>query len=333
MKMTDETKRALDAAVVAFLTEVESATRNELLEGAVARMGLTERQMQSHDAAGKYHTMRSYVGNRVDEMARGGALCRRDGRYMLTRDGLAIVEEGRCETQLRALLSKATYSKAELFDALDRHFGADLTSSSRDNAMVHSIAGSILARMVRDGEVSAGADGYALCSPAWEHPNRPMEAESFKTVFLARLHRMGGPFFERFLCNLLEKYYTVTGRTVLVCEVTGGSNDGGIDVVVDTRDGLGFFEHVMVQAKCRERTHVTEKEVREFYGALTALSGSRGIYATTSTFHEGAQRLLDSLDNCVGLDGDKLFALADMVSYGIVKSKKGYCFDEAIFKK
>ena len=333
MKMTADMRVMIDEAITSFLGEVQAAKRNELLDGAVARLGLTERQLQNRDAASKYHTMRSYVGNRVDEMMRNGALCRRDGCYLLTREGLVIVEEGRCESQIRALLAKAAYHKPALFEALDRYFGTDLTLSGRDDAMVHSIAGSILARMVRDGEVSTGADGYFLCSPDQKSTNHPMPPEAFKEAFLARLHRMGGPFFERFLCNLLEKYYTVTGRTVLVCEVTGGSNDGGVDVVVDTRDGLGFLEHVMVQAKCRERSQVSEKEVREFYGALTALSGSRGIYATTSTFHEGAKRLLDSLDNCVGLDGDGLFALADMVSYGIVKSKKGYCFDEAIFKK
>ena len=125
----------------------------------------------------------------------------------------------------------------------------------------------------------------------------------------------------------------MTGRTVLVCEVSGGSSDGGVDVVVDTVDDLGFYEHIMVQAKCRAKNHVTEKEVREFYGALTALSGSRGIYATTSVFHEGAQRLLKTLDNCVGVDGDKLFELVEKTAYGIIREKGGYRFDENIFVK
>lgn len=333
MKITEKLRGTLREAVVAFLTEVESATRSELLDGATARLGLTARQMQNRDASGKYQTLRSYVGNEVDAMERGGSLYRRDQRYMLTRDGLAIVEEGRCEAQIRALLGKASYRKNDLFEALDRHFGADQTASRRDDAMVHSIAGSILAKLVRNGEVSVGDDGYSLCPSESGFSNLPMAPLAFKKAFLSRLHRMGGPFFEHFVCNLLEKYFTVTGRTVLFCEVTGGSNDGGVDVVVDTRDGLGFCEHVMVQAKCRERSHVTEKEVREFYGALTALAGSRGIYITTSFFHSGAQAFLNSLDNCVGIDGDKLFELAELVAYGIVKSKNGYRFDEAIFRK
>lgn len=197
--------------------------------------------------------------------------------------------------------------------------------------MIHSMVGTILSRLVKRGDVTVSNNGYIIDKQVKQPKNVPMAREPFKKAFLSRLHHMGGPFFEHFLCNLLEKYYTVTGRDVLVCEVTGGSSDGGIDVIVDTRDGLGFFEHIMVQAKCRERLHVTEKEVREFYGALTALSGSRGIYATTSTFHAGAQRFLDSLDNCVGIDGDKLFELAEKTAYGMIKGKNGYRFDETIF--
>jgi restriction system protein len=115
--------------------------------------------------------------------------------------------------------------------------------------------------------------------------------------------------------------------------VTGGSNDGGIDVVVDTRDGLGFFEHVMVQAKCRERTHVTEKEVREFYGAMNASGSTRGIYVTTTYFHESAENFLDSCADLVGIDGEKLFELIKKTKYGIKMCEGGYTFDTAIFTR
>lgn len=332
MKVNEELRGTMRRAIVEYLTEVGSAMRSELVDGATARLGLSARQLQNQSATGTYQTLRSYVGGMIDDMEAEGTLCRADRRYTLAKEGLVIVKEDQCEAQIRVMLAKGTFTKNEIFKELDRYFGANQTVSRRDDAMLHSIAGSVLGKLVKQGAVTVTGEGYALPAGQQKVQIRPMGAEAFKKEFLARLYRLGGPFFERYLCNLLEKYYTVTGRKVLVCEVTGGSADGGVDVVVDTVDGLGFVEHVMVQAKCRERSHVTEKEVREFYGALTALSGSRGIYATTTVFHSGAQRFLDSLDNCVGIDGDKLFALAEMTAYGIMKGKNGYRFDEAIFK-
>ena len=333
MKITDEMRVKIRQAVVTYLQKAGAASRSELLNGATALLGLTAKEMEDKSASGKYQTLRSYVGVAVDTLERKGDLCLFEHRYTLTRDGLVIVKEDACEAAIKELLGQGAYAKNALFEALDRHFGADKTQTRKDDSMLHSIAGSVLGRLVKSGEIVNDGNGYSLCVQKSKPKDRPMEAAAFKKEFLVRLFRMGGPFFEHFLANLLEKYFSMTGRTVTVCEVTGGSADGGVDVVVDTIDDLGFVEHVLVQAKCRERAHVTEKEVREFYGAMTAQEGSRGIYATTSVFHPGAQKLLDSLDNCVGIDGDKLFELVDRTAYGIVKSRGGYRFDEAIFTK
>ena len=98
--------------------------------------------------------------------------------------------------------------------------------------------------------------------------------------------------------------------------VTGGSDDGGIDGIIKTVDSLGFRELIMIQMKNRNVT-ATETDIRGFYGAVCAKQGSRGIYATVSDFHPMAQKLLDSIDNCVGVGGDKIFSMACDSSYGI----------------
>lgn len=331
MKITKEMTLKMREAIAAYLSEAGSAVRSDVLDGATARLGLTDRQMQDRNAWGTYYTLRSYVGGVLDVLVQEGSVACHEHLYALTQDEVVVVREGQCEAQIKAILAKRKRQKHELFTEIDRYFGADKTPSRKDNAALHSMVGTILSRLVKSGEATVDDEGYALRPRGKSPADLPMAREPFKKAFLDRIRSMGGPFFERFVCNLLEKYYTVTGRTVLACEVTGGSHDGGVDVIVDTRDGLGFFEHVMVQAKCRSRMHVTEKEVREFYGALTALSGSRGIYATTFAFHVGAQKFLDSLDNCVGIDGDKLFELAEKTAYGVIKGKNGYRFDETIF--
>lgn len=333
MKITKEMTTKIRATVASYLGEVGSAARNDILDSVMARMGLTERQMQDHNPSGTYHTLRSYVGGLVDTLTSDGSLTLSNHLYSLASGETVTVQMWQCKEAVKTLLLGGKYQKYQVFEEIDRYFGADVTPSKQDNTVLHSMVGIILGELVKDGDVTLDDDGYTLRKKEKLSWDQPMEREDFKKAFLARIHSMGGPFFEHFVCNLLEKYYSVTGRTVLVCEVTGGTQDGGIDVVVDTRDGLGFCDHVLVQAKCRDKMHVTEKEVREFYGAQNALEGSRGIYITTSTFHEGAQRLLDSLDNCVGVDGDKVFALAERTAYGMIKGKNGYRFDETVFEK
>ena len=144
---------------------------------------------------------------------------------------------------------------------------------------------------------------------------------------------MGGKFFESFVANLLEKYFTLSGKMVVYCDITGGSDDGGIDVELEIIDYLGFVETIVAQTKCRDRAHVTEKEVREFYGAMNAKGATRGIYVTTTQFHESAENFIEAIGDLVGIDGEKLFNLVRRTSYGINKHKEGFTFDEAIFNR
>ena len=96
-----------------------------------------------------------------------------------------------------------------------------------------------------------------------------------------------------------------------------------------TEDSLGFRETVMVQTKNRVET-ANETTVRGFYGAVCARQGSRGIFATISDFHPAASELLDSIDNCVGVNGDKIFSMACDTSYGILRENSRLKIDSGV---
>ena len=85
----------------------------------------------------------------------------------------------------------------------------------------------------------------------------------------------------------------------------------------------------MVQMKNRSAT-INETDVRGFYGAVCAKQGSRGIFATISDFHPMAQSFLDSIDNCVGVNGDKIFAMAYDTAYGIKRVEDKLTIDYEI---
>ena len=85
----------------------------------------------------------------------------------------------------------------------------------------------------------------------------------------------------------------------------------------------------MVQTKNRAEI-ATETDVRGFYGAVCANQGSRGIFAISSDFHPAAKKFIDSIDNCVGINGEKIFAMAIDTSYGIKRESGKLLIDRKV---
>lgn len=85
--------------------------------------------------------------------------------------------------------------------------------------------------------------------------------------------------FEQFIARL----YARLGYRV---QVTGGSHDGGIDLVAQ-RDGRRHY----IQCKRYSTRQVPVGAVRDFYGAMADKAASgKGFFVTTSTFTLEAER-------------------------------------------
>lgn len=334
MTITEKEEALAVEAILSHLEKHPGADRAAIAAAALAALGQAKKKSFTFTRESSFGALRSYIGTLINDLVAGGSVRQVGQAYMLAKQQYVIVEERRCEDMIYTLLSRRPYEKKELFDALLSHFGADATKTKRDDGALRTMAGQILLRLCEHGRVKAEGEMLSLAAPIIEKKqNRPQNEAAFKSVFFERLFSRGGPFFESFVAGLLEKYFLMTGKEVLSCSIPGGSEDGGIDVLIETKDGLGFYERVMVQCKCRRRGHVTETEARAFFGALTAQGGTRGIYITTATFHLEAQRFLERLDNCVPIDGNTLFELVLVTGYGIRTGKDGYAFDEAIFNR
>lgn len=317
MKLTEQTRRRTLAAILAIL-DAAPCDRRTLLD-AVAE------EILPSTRAGKTR-LRSYIGSRIDALVAEGRISFSDGLYRAGEPAAVTIRASDCREKILKAISRHPMCGASLKLSLARQLGTARTATDKDDRDLDMTVDATLAELEASGLIRLGKKGYSRVCP---QPTKSLD--EFRDLLFSRLHEMGGSFFERFVAGALEAYYQQTGRTVTYCDVTGGSGDGGIDVIVDTVDGLGFVEHVLVQTKCRSRIHTTEKEIREFYGAMHAREGSRGIFVTAATFHEGAQRLLDSLPNCVGIDGDKLFSILLKTGYGIQKTAEGYACDESVF--
>ena len=197
------------------------------------------------------------------------------------------------------------------------------------NNILSTLLGNLLKRLISLGIIVV-TDGYYSISPKKEAKIDDIHSIlSLREDFVIRLHTKGGEYFEHYFMTLLEKYMQKHGKTVVESKVNGGAADGGIDGIMKTTDSLGFKELIMVQMKNRlEETN--ETAVRGFWGSVCAYQGTRGIFATTSSFHPLAKEFLDNIDNCIGLDGEAIFKMALECQYGVKKKGGRYVLDTKV---
>ena len=334
MRITNKMRKKALSSIVKFLTVAGSASRAEIIDGALGLYGLSKTELEDFSPKSKNSLIRSYISTALNDLMNKKDIKRTGERYSLAKEELIIIREDECQNEILNILESGAFSKDEIFFRLEAHFGTQSTLSFKDDYTLRSIAGNVLFDLVDCGEIEIIGSKYMLKgNSANEIYDTPLPENEFKPKFYKHLWMKGGKFFESFVANLLEKYYTLAGQMVVYCDITGGADDGGIDIVLETVDYLGFNEKIAVQTKCRDRAHVTEKEVREFYGAMNASGSTRGIYVTSTYFHQSAEDFLDSCGDLVGIDGEKLFELVKKTKYGIKKCEGGYTFDTAIFTR
>lgn len=303
----------------AILDALEDSPRDRqaLIKASIDAFALSREELADHSTNGRLNTLRSMSGTVINEM-HTRSMISRDANliYHKCTDRPIAIRMERCEEEILNLLKGAPKTRTEIKNALVNIFGTDETATQKDDNKLFTYIGQILKALVTDRLVDYDGSVYRISSARSAEIKDRAEILALKADFLSLIYSKGGEFFEHYFMNLLEKYLIRCGKTVTESYVTGGSADGGIDGIAKTVDSLGFKETIMVQTKNRHDI-TNETDVRGFYGAVCAAQGSRGIYAITSKFHPMAAKFLESIDNCVGVDGDKLFAMAVDASYGI----------------
>ena len=304
----------------AILLAMEKAplTREEII--SIAKPLLPE-EKRSDGAIEK--TLDAMLSARVLEIGEGGFLRRN------SKKPVSIIKQ-RLEEEILKMLSSERLTRKAIKERLTGIFGTDKTVSEKDDNKLYAFMNQALDKLTKEKSVVFDSTYFFIPQKKSAEIKNRQEILSLMSEFLSLLHSKGGEFFEHYFITLISKYLIRCGKTVTDSKVIGGALDGGIDGIVKTLDSLGFRETIMIQTKNRE-DHTTETDVRGFYGAVCAMQGSRGIFATSSDFHPAAKRFLDSLDNCVGINGDKIFAMATDTSYGIKHIDGKLVIDEGVF--
>lgn len=304
-------------------------TRQELSARVLQSCGLSEAELCDRSPSGKRAKLLRIISEATEGLCTRGLIICEKGYCALAESRPVTVRAARCEKEILNMLAASPMTKKEIRSRLEEILGTNKTPTLKDDNILFSYFGQILKRLTNEKTVTLKNGVYSISPAKSATVGNMSETLELKSEFLDRLHSKGGEFFEHYFMTLLSKYLSRHGKTIIESYVTGGSSDGGIDGIAKTVDSLGFRETIMIQTKNRN-AYATETEVRGFYGAVCAKMGSRGIFVTSSGFHQSASDFLTAIDNCVGVDGNKIFDMASECLYGIKKRDGKLSIDTGI---
>ena len=336
-QMTDEQVRNL---IFRELKDApENTRRKDLIERCIRALGFTPAEMRDGSTSSPVVRAKSRIGMILSSAQKAGYILESEsGKLQLIGVGHHVVGQEKARDYILSLLERAgSMSKSQILRQAETDFGVDKTTDRKDDSDLHAVLRTELAKLEEEGHLLR--HGYQLrLTVDTTYPNTEMgsvlraasHGGDLKKCFLRAVHIRGGEWFESYCVDLLDSYYRSCGKEVLSASVTGGSDDGGIDGIIKTQDSLGYRETVLMQMKNRKAVMVP-KDLREFYGAVCAENGTRGIFITVSSFHPEAWRFINRVDNLTGLDGEKLYELACVCGKGILLENGAFSLDEALF--
>lgn len=310
--------------------------RKELIELCISHFDFTASEFKDRSSGGVVVQTKSRIGTLLSAMLRENDITENDigQMYVQTTIRKILDYDDAVEYLLSILSPTKAMSKQRIYKMAEDEF-RPLNDTSNS---IRALMGSVLARLEQENRVIRKNSGYIL-PPVSHLPNTELgyylnkskTSDDLFDCYINAVHIKGGEWFEIYAVELISIYYgRICGKTVTAASVCGGSNDGGIDGIVETTDWLGFRENTLMQMKNR-RAVMTSKDVREFYGAVCAEQGSRGVFVTISSFHKDAETLIDKIDNLVGIDGPKLFEIASLCKFGIIEENGRLILDYKLF--
>jgi restriction system protein len=137
---------------------------------------------------------------------------------------------------------------------------------------------------------------------------------------LEQIQNLSPKFFEKLVIEVLVKM-GYGGSFDDAIQHVGKVADGGIDGIIK-EDRLGL-ENIYIQAK-RWKNPVSNKEIRDFVGALAGKNSVKGVFITSSSFTKNAVDYVDELSSykVILIDGRDLAKFMIEFNVGTTISKK-----------
>jgi hypothetical protein len=145
------------------------------------------------------------------------------------------------------------------------------------------------------GELFAPLSGVTLLGPDGQPASDGYEqevavsAQQVTTELMARLARDPRLLYELHPRQFEEVIADLFAQQGYEVTLTAASNDGGADLYVLDRRGVGSFLYLVECKRYRADRPVGVGVVRQLFGVVQAFNATAGIVATTSHFTSGAQ--------------------------------------------
>ncbi len=242
--------------------------------------------------------------------------------------------------------------EAALALGVSREEEADKNPQSKNTAY-KSIIGTVLDELVGQGKLTYLGKLYMITAPSTQQraPVRQQKKDDSFESITSKATELFRQLLDR-TEELREKYLNELSRCILKClavcsseffeevcvklvcrvygvsedfgQVTGGTDDEGIDGIVNLVDEFGFNkETIFIQCKCRKNidNYTTATEVREFRGAVAKKKGKRSLFMTNGIMHKDALKETVDNDPLLLVDGTKLAEL--MIKYQLGVRTRG----------
>ena len=143
--------------------------------------------------------------------------------------------------------------------------------------------------------------------------------DALKVDLLELLKTVDPYFFEQIVIDVLVAM-GYGGSRAEAARVTQISNDGGIDGIIN-EDRLGL-DVIYIQAK-RYQNNVGRIDVQNFVGALAGHQANKGIFITTSDYHNNAIEYAKSVSQkLILINGERLAELMIEFNVGVSTEKR-----------
>ena len=325
--------------IINCFTEKQEWYRKPLINTVVKQLGLSEEIQKDKSYNSIFTKSKSLVGSAITIMINDGQLYLNDKKILvLLKDIKVIIQEDEVKNYIGSLLKKSPLSKKEINDLCIKNYKTDKTETKDDDNELKQIISQILKISINDKILKLENNKYSFVSS-----NTGLDCKIYNVINDSKTEELlpslkkaisikGGEFFEAFSVKVVSEYFQYTKNTILEAKVTGGSEDNGIDGIIELTDTLRKNTCILMQAKVRTNNQVTLKEVREFYGAFKAQNKDVGIFITNASYHREAIKFSKNMNDLVLIDGELLLELCQLTNTGVIKKNDGtYVLDEKIF--
>lgn len=284
--------------------------RKQLIDKCIKNQKLSAAELKDKTPGAVLNVIKCRFGDAIEQLLTSGALVQNpDGTLVRSKNKAApAVKKAQRDAVIMpvivSLLETSGKTKKDILGVVKDRAAPLLTGVSEQ--VLLSDAGRILEELIQSEKLQLRDGVYGI---------RETEQERAARIFNA----LSDEALVEHSVRMLKQWYESRGYKITEWKNTDSPTDGGIDGIITAIDELGFTERIILQVKNfhNKNNRVKECEMREFCGVLAKDSATKGLFVTSSKYHQGAAKFAKDFKYkyLALIDGEKWLQLAADCGY------------------